>query len=153
MMTFAPSRASFQRLPLCVLLLAGPALAQSTAEEPKDKPHPIDAAYEACNDKDPSTAGMVGCAAAAEAAWDKELNEAYRELSGSLKGKSLEALRQAQRAWLAQRDKEYALQDAIHGELQGTMWGPVMADQRATLVKSRALQLRSYKSFLDDGRP
>jgi uncharacterized protein YecT (DUF1311 family) len=123
------------------------------AEDGKEKPHPIDAAFEACTEKDPSTAGMLACAGEAEAAWDKELNAAYQELVSSLKGKQLDALREAQRAWVAQRDKEHALQEAIRGELQGTMWGPVMADQRTSLVKARALQLRAYKSFLDDGRP
>ena len=132
--------------------MAGPVRAQ-VGDAPKEAPHPISAAYEACNEKDPSTAGMMSCAAAAEAGWDKELNAAYGELTKALKGTSLEALRQAQRAWIAQRDREYALQDAIRGELDGTMWGPVMADQRASLVEARARQLRAYKSFLDDGRP
>lgn len=133
-----------------VLLVLGVSGAQA---EEKDAPHPIEAAYAACIDKDPSTAGMLACASEAETAWDGELNAAYRELLGALKGKSLEAAKQAQRAWLAQRDREYALHEAIHEQLQGTMWGPVMADQRVTLVKSRAQQLRAYKSFLDDGRP
>jgi uncharacterized protein YecT (DUF1311 family) len=128
------------------------ATAAAHAEE-KEPPHPIDAAYSACIEKDPSTAGMMACAAEAEKAWDGELNAGYRELVGALKGKSLEALKQAQRAWVAQRDKEHALHEGIHEQLQGTMWGPVMADQRVTLVKNRALQLRAYKSFLDDGRP
>jgi uncharacterized protein YecT (DUF1311 family) len=140
----------------CGLLAGSLVLLQTPsacAEEEKEKPHTIDAAYEACTDKDPSTAGMLACAAEAETAWDRELNVAYRDLVGALKGKPLEALREAQRAWIAQRDKEHLLQDAIHGELQGTMWGPVMTDQRVSLVKTRALQLRAYKSFLDDGRP
>lgn len=138
---------------LLALGLALALLASAAAAEEKEAPHAIDAAYEVCNDKDPSTAGMLACAAGAEAAWDKELNAAYRELVSSLKGKSLEALREAQRAWVAQRDKEFALQETVHEQLQGTMWGPVMADQRVTLVKNRALQLRAYKSFIDDGRP
>jgi len=141
------------RLVLASLLLlfafANPAL----AEDDEEKTHPIDAAYEACNEKDPSTAGMLACAAQAEAAWDKELNTVYQELSDALKGKALETLREAQRAWVAQRDKEYALHQAIHEQLQGTMWGPTMADQRVSLIKARAEQLRAYKSFLDDGRP
>lgn len=128
------------------------AAAGARAEE-KEPPHPIEVAYSVCIDKDPSTAGMVACADVAEKAWDGELNAAYRQLVGALAGKPLEALKQAQRAWLAHRDKEHALQEAIHEQLQGTMWGPVMADQRVTLVKSRAQQLRAYKSFLDDGRP
>lgn len=119
-----------------------------------DKPDPIDAAYAACIDKDASTAGMVGCADAAETAWDKALNEAYGKLLKELKGTSGEAaLRTAQRAWVAQRDAEYKLHGAMHELLQGTMWGPVMADQRATLVKARVLQLRAYLDFIADGRP
>ena len=135
------------------LMLAVVLIAPVAAAEEKEAAHPIDAAYEVCNDKDPSTAGMIACAGKAEEAWDRELNAAYRDLVGALKGKSLEALREAQRAWVIQRDKEFALHDTIHEQLQGTMWGPVMADQRVTLVKNRALQLRAYKSFLDDGRP
>jgi uncharacterized protein YecT (DUF1311 family) len=135
-----------------VAMLLVLAAAAARAEE-KEPPHPIEAAYSACIDKDPSTAGMMACASAAETAWDGELNAAYRELVGALKGRPLEALKQAQRAWLAQRDKEHALQEAVHEQLQGTMWGPVMADQRVTLVTGRAQQLRVYKSFLDEGRP
>lgn len=129
------------------------ALAQTTAPE-ADKPDPIDAAYAACIEKDPSTAGMVGCADAAETAWDKALNEAYAKLLKELKGTPGEAaLRTAQRAWVAQRDAEYKLHSAVHGLLQGTMWGPVMADQRMSIVKARALQLRAYIDFIADGRP
>ena len=133
---------------LCVVL--GSSI---VAAEEKEPPHPINAAYAACIDKSPSTAGMMACSGEAETAWDGELNAAYRELVGELKVKPLEALKQAQRAWVAQRDKEYALQETIREQLQGTMWGPVLSDQRVTLVKSRTLQLRAYKSFLDDGRP
>lgn len=131
------------------------ALAQSaTPDAAPDKADPIDAAYAACIDKDPSTAGMVGCADAAETAWDKALNEAYAKLLKELKGTPGEAaLRTAQRVWVTQRDAEYKLHGAMHGLLQGTMWGPVMADQRTSLVKSRALQLRAYLDFLVDGRP
>jgi len=132
---------------LLVLATAG-----AHAEE-KAPANPIDTAYEACNEKDPSTAGMMACAAQAEKAWDKELNEAYRDLTGALKGNSLELLRQAQRLWVQQRDREFDLQGELRGELDGTMWGPVLFDQRVTHVKNRALQLRAYKSFLDDGRP
>jgi uncharacterized protein YecT (DUF1311 family) len=125
----------------------------AVAEEEKEKPDPVDAAYEACIEKDPSTAGMLDCAGEAEAAWDAELNAAYKALSAELKDEALEALKQAQRAWIAQRDREYALQEEVLRQLQGTMWGPVMSDQRVTIVKNRTLQLRALKSFLDEGRP
>ncbi len=135
---------------LVVLLAVGHS---AIAEEAKEKPDPVDAAYDACIEKAPSTAGMLGCSGEAEAAWDAELNAAYKALSAELKGEALEALKQAQRAWIAQRDREFALHEEIHGQLQGTMWGPVMSDQRVTVVKNRTLQLRALKSFLDEGRP
>lgn len=138
---------------LTYVFLSSAAWAQATPDDEKEKPHAIDAAYSACIDKDPSTAGLMGCAAEAEKAWDKDLNEAYRELTGALKGKPLDVLRQAQRLWVQQRDKEFDLQDELRGQLEGTMWGPVLFDQRVTHIKNRAQQLRAYKSFLDDGRP
>jgi len=131
-----------------LLASAGGAIAQ---EQEKGPEHAIDTSYEACNDKNPSTQGMLACANAAEEAWDKELNAAYGALVRSLEGKALETLKQAQRAWLAQREKEYELHATIHAQLDGSMWGPVMADQRVTLLKQRALQLRAYKSFLEEG--
>jgi hypothetical protein len=33
------------------------------------------------------------------------------------------------------------------------MWGPVMYGQRVDLIKTRALQLRAYIDYLNDGRP
>lgn len=134
---------------LLILVLPAAAAAQN-AETPE---HTIGVDFDACVEKDPSTAGMMECSGAAESAWDRELNAAYRELVGALKGDALEALKQAQRAWVAQRDREFALQGAIRGELDGTMWGPIIAGQRVALVKARALQLRAYKEFLDNGRP
>jgi uncharacterized protein YecT (DUF1311 family) len=127
--------------------LITPALA---ADEP---PHPIDAKFEKCVEADPSTAGLIGCASAAATEWDGELNQAYKILVGALKGKALDGLKQSQRAWITQRDKEFALQEALRAELSGTMWGPVMADQRVTFVKTRALQLRAYAEILKEGRP
>ncbi len=134
-------------MPALLLVLAGGAAAETKA------PYAADTVYDSCLQKDPSTAGMIACSAEAEEAWDKELNDAFRDLARALKGRSLEVMRQAQRDWVEYRNREFRLIEAIRGELDGTMWGPVMAGQRVALVKARALQLRAYKSFLDDGRP
>lgn len=114
--------------------------------------HPIDRTMEACIDADASTAGMVTCTVAAEQAWDEELNDAYRDLMGRLDGEGKDLLRAAQRAWIAQRDAEFAFQGWMRGELDGTMWGPVIAGLRMSYVRSRALQLRNYRETLDSGR-
>jgi uncharacterized protein YecT (DUF1311 family) len=135
-------------LPLIMAVwLITPALAAD------ELPHPIDTKFGTCVEADPSTAGMIGCASAAGTAWDAELNQAYKGLVGALTGRALDSLKQSQRGWITQRDKEFALQAALHAQLSGTMWGPVMADQRVTLIKTRALQLRAYAEILKEGRP
>lgn len=140
---------------VALLLVAGapvPALSENSGAE-KDDLHPIDRTMEACIDADSSTAGMVTCTLAAEQAWDEDLNEAYGELMATLDDEGKSRLRSAQRAWIAQRDSEFSFQSWMRGELDGTMWGPVIAGQRMSFVRARALQLRSYRETLDSGRP
>lgn len=139
-------RRSIIVLALLFTAAASPAAAQD------EEPHPIDRTMEACIDADPSTVGMVGCTVAAEQAWDDELNAAYRELMDVLDSDGQGLLRTAQRAWIAQRDGEFAFQAWMRGELDGTMWGPVIAGQRMSFVRARAMQLRSYRDTLDSGR-
>lgn len=117
------------RLLFCLIVAL--ALAAPTRAAEQEPPHPIDAKMGKCMEADPSTAGLIGCAASAETAWDGELNQAYKALVAALKGKAVESLKQSQRAWVAHRDKEFALQGELRGQLSGTMWGPVMADQSA----------------------
>jgi uncharacterized protein YecT (DUF1311 family) len=113
---------------------------------------PIDVKMTACYETDPSTAGMLACANAAEDAWDRELNTAYKALQAAVKGKTRDALLLAQRAWIEQRNKEFGLYSALGGEVTGTMWAPILADQRMMLVRARTQQLRAYLDMLKDGR-
>jgi len=116
----------------------------------KEKQHVIDLTAEACTDKNPSTSGMVECYTRAEQEWDNELNRVYKALQSQLKPKGQDALKQAQRGWIAQRDKEFDLINAIHAQLDGTMWIPVMIAKRVDVVKARALELQSYVDLLKD---
>ena len=112
------------------------------------EPSPIDRKLEDCIDRDPSTAGMVECTEAAFAAWDKELNAAYQALAKLLGPEQKGALKTAQRQWLAWRDAEFAMLDAIYATREGTMYLPMAAGDRMEIVKARAVELRSYESLL-----
>jgi uncharacterized protein YecT (DUF1311 family) len=134
-----------------ILALAVTAHAKDKSK-PDDDVHPIDAALGKCIDKDPSTAGMMGCLATAETAWDSALNQTYGALTAKLKGPALESLKVTQRAWVVHRDAEIRLQESLVDQLDGTMWRAIMADQRVELIKSRVEQLKSYEQFLDNGK-
>jgi uncharacterized protein YecT (DUF1311 family) len=115
------------------------------------KPHAIDLSVERCLETNHSTAGMVGCFTRAETEWDAELNRVYKALQGELKPAGKEALKQAQRAWIAQRDKEFELINAIHAQMDGSMWIPVMVNKRADVVKQRTLALQDLLDLLNEG--
>ncbi|QQZ28152.1 DUF1311 domain-containing protein [Thiothrix subterranea] len=111
----------------------------------------IDLTTESCLTTNDSTAGMLECFSRAEKEWDTELNRVYKALQSELKPAAQDALKQAQRAWMAQRDKEFELINAIHQQMDGTMWIAVMAGKRADVVKTRALALQDYLDLLTEG--
>jgi uncharacterized protein YecT (DUF1311 family) len=118
------------------------------AKTPQDT---IDLTTESCLTTNDSTAGMLECFSRAEKEWDTELNRVYKALQSQLKPAAQDALKQAQRAWMAQRDKEFELINAIHQQMDGTMWIAVMAGKRADVVKTRALALQEYLDLLTEG--
>lgn len=84
----------------------------------QDKPHPIDTALAQASARSGGvTVDLANAQSAAWAAWDKELNRIYAALLK--KAPSPEALRAAQRAWLAY-DKAQAQWDAALHADEGT---------------------------------
>ncbi len=61
-----------------------------------------------CDRNDQTQTGMNICAAADAAAADKKLNLLYQQLTAKAEANEKTALRDAQRAWVAYRDKECA---------------------------------------------
>ncbi len=117
----------------------------------KEAGNTIDLTMESCLNSNDSTAGMLECFSRAEKDWDTELNRVYKALQGKLKPAGQDALKQAQKAWIVQRDREFELINALHAQLDGTMWIAVMAEKRADVVKTRALALQSYVDLLVEG--
>ena len=117
----------------------------------KELGNTIDLTTESCLNSNDSTAGMLECFSRAEKDWDTELNRVYKALQSKLKPAGQDALKQAQKAWIVQRDKEFELINALHAQLDGTMWIAVMAEKRADVVKTRALALQTYVDLLAEG--
>ena len=86
---------------LLLSLLSFPALAAD--------PDRLDTALDTCLAKPEgtSTPGMVECTGEAIRAWDKHLNEVYKQVMAGLDPKSRDLLRASQRRWVAFREAEH----------------------------------------------
>lgn len=91
-----------------------------------------------------STHGSVACIEGEVALWDQLLNVDYRRLMGNLDGPQQEALRTAQRAWIALRDADCFFPQEL---IRGTMAQPMTADCRLEMTARRVLWLRDQIDF------
>lgn len=114
----------------------------------------IGTAADACMEKTQggySTAGMVSCVAAETAIWDEFLNLSYRDLRANMREldadalggdiSRADALRDAQRAWIAFRDAECAFNWAIFQD--GTMRSLVSSGCFLDMTARRTFELRN----------
>ena len=84
------------------------------------RPHPIDVAFAAASERSGGvTVDLVDAQSAAYDAWDKELNRVYAELQKVLPAEKRDALRTAQRAWLAFDAAQAKWEMVLHAD-QGT---------------------------------
>jgi uncharacterized protein YecT (DUF1311 family) len=113
------------------------------------KENAVDSWLADCMEKDPSTQGTNACLVQALARWDNEMNRAYRELAGRLDAGRKNALREAQRAWVAFRDRELAWLGDFYGGLEGSMYGSMLAADRVEVTRKRALELDSLLDVLE----
>ncbi|MFN8343773.1 MAG: lysozyme inhibitor LprI family protein [Spirosomataceae bacterium] len=114
-----------------------------------DEKHPIDIALDKCMDKNPSTQGTVGCLDEAYKKWDAELNKNYKALTLKMDAKQKAALLAAQRKWIEYRDLEFKAQLSVYETMQGTMFQPMIVNDRMEVVKKRALDLKSYLDLFE----
>ena len=113
------------------------------------KEHPIDSWLKGCMEKDPSTQGTNACLGQALVRWDSEMNRVYQELNGRLDAEGCNTLREAQRAWMAFRDRELAWLGEFYGRLQGSMYGSMLVADRVEVTRKRALELDSLLDVLE----
>jgi len=147
-----------KRLAVLLALLPAPALAGTaqvdvaTVQQCFDKAAPgevapacLGAAAKACQAQPggDTTLGISECLQGETAAWDKLLNTSYKALRADFRqqGDGLpEALLKAQRAWIAFRDAQCALDYQRWGG--GSMRTIAAADCLMTMTAARAIELR-----------
>lgn len=114
--------------------------------------NPVDKELRSCleNPENYSTAGMMQCEAKAYEAWDKELNNVYKDLMKELTPEGQKHLRDDQKNWLKFRDTELEFIGDIYGSKQGTMYRPMASDAAAELIKDRTLQLHHRLDVLKE---
>ncbi len=127
---------------------------EATAGNP-NPPGCIGAAAEMCmeqSDGGYATVGMASCVSAETEIWDELLNTVYGDLRADMgaldadainSGQSrVEALRDAQRAWIAFRDADCAFNWAIFQE--GTMRSLISTGCMLDMTSDRVLELHSH---------
>jgi uncharacterized protein YecT (DUF1311 family) len=127
--------------------------AVSAPRQEREKKHPIDAAMDACVDKNPSTQGTVHCIMAALKSWDGELNSSYQKLSARLDGKGKMSLKAAQLQWIKYRDAELVAIRGVYAKTDGTMYRPMAAEDAMQVTRQRVLQLNGYLDTLKIDQP
>jgi len=126
-------------LPLLLLpLLSLPALAADQ--------DPIDAALDAClaTPEGASTPGMVDCTDEAIQAWDKRLNEVYKQVLAGLDPKSRELVRSSQRRWVAFREAEHEAMGGPWRQDRGTIIRVLTVNADLSAIKERVQELQLY---------
>ena len=120
------------------------------AQESETDKHPIDIKVEDCLaiGSNQTTVGMIACIQIAMEEWDAEPNKYYKLLMNNLDINEQDKLRDAQRQWLAFRDKEFEFIGTRYGNMEGTIFNIIEADSRNNFVKQRALELKSYYDIL-----
>jgi uncharacterized protein YecT (DUF1311 family) len=116
----------------------------------EDETHAIDRFYDACVDKNDSTAGMLDCTEKAYKRWDAELNRVYADLLTALPAAKAANLKKAQRDWIVYRDSEFKAIGGIYDGLEGTIFVPAQAYSRLRVVRERTLLLTHYLELLKD---
>jgi uncharacterized protein YecT (DUF1311 family) len=107
---------------------------------------PLDTALDACLAKPEgaSTPGMVDCTSDAIRAWDKRMNEIYRQAMAGLDPKSRELLRASQRRWVSFREAEHEAMAGPWREDRGTIIRVLTANADLSAIKERVWELELY---------
>jgi len=111
---------------------------------------PIDLEMDAAMEENGSTAGMVEAITKAQEKWEAKLNAKYKSLKQKMPPDEFAALQQAQRAWIAYRDKQIESYAITYGRMDGTMWIPAHAGAVMRLTKERAQELENILGLLDE---
>jgi uncharacterized protein YecT (DUF1311 family) len=116
---------------------------ESDREKSEDR---LDRQERECLEKAVSTMDMKICMADSLTAWDKELNDVYKQLMKTGSPDFQKSLRDSERAWIKSRDADFPIIDLVIGNPEhGTIAGLEDLDARKTIVKDRVRFLRELQ--------
>lgn len=107
---------------------------------------PIDTALEQClkTPRGETTAGMTECTHTAYQAYDRQMNTLYQAVLRTADPASREAIRNAQRAWLAYRNAQKAADNAPWRADRGSMASPDIEGLNVEAIRARIAELEYY---------
>lgn len=107
---------------------------------------PIDDALEQClkTPRGETTAGMTECTHTAYQAYDRQMNTLYQAVMRKSDPASREAIRNAQRAWLAYRNAQKAADNAPWRADRGSMASPDIEGLNVEAIRARIAELEYY---------
>jgi uncharacterized protein YecT (DUF1311 family) len=116
---------------------------ESRPEKIEDR---LDRQERECLDKAVSNMDMKVCLADSLTAWDKELNDVYKQLMKTGSPDFQKALRDSERSWIKSREADFPLIDLVIGNPEhGTIAGLEDLDSKKTVVKDRVRFLRELQ--------
>ena len=107
---------------------------------------PVDDALEQCL-KTPhgqTTAGMTECTHTAYQAYDRQMNTLYQAVMSKTDPASRQAIRNAQRAWLAYRNAQRTADNAPWRADSGSMASPDIEGLNVEAIRARIAELEYY---------
>ena len=111
--------------------------------------HHIDIFYEDCmNESKCITSEMVKCGEETYQKWEVELDKYYNLLMDVLDDDSKKQLRHSQEEWIEFKDAEFAFIPYYFLDI-GSYIGPATIDNKISIIRARALQLKAYYDILD----
>lgn len=133
---------------LCALTVVSAALLgalPSAARAEVAAADPIDASMRSCLARSDmsTTTGQVQCMDNARIGWKAALDSAWQQLQSKLPPARRKLWEKSQASWLASRDAEKQLMDAVFATTRGSMYVLAQADMQLQPVRDRALALRT----------
>lgn len=113
--------------------------------------HTIDKQLDECMENSKYiTSKMVECCEEAQLQWEQRMDKYYKLLMNALDERAKKALRNSQAAWVEFKNLEFKFIPQYFQDT-GSYTGPVSAGNRVTIIRDRALQLKSYYQTVIDG--
>jgi|688.fasta_scaffold285423_2 uncharacterized protein YecT (DUF1311 family) len=125
---------------------AGPGAAATRLQEEAtvSRVNHIDDNFKNCLDNAKDNHQSTMCGVNAEQAWDKVMNEAYKELRAQSNSEQKSGLQSSEQEWIKFRDEEFkSIRELYAGNGQGTMVRPWITEAQSNITKERAIELQN----------